>query len=49
MIVGLLPDYRERLFYVSGPPATVMTLVEQLGALRVPQEHIKRDSFTGYD
>ncbi len=49
LIIEEVPDYRERLFYVSGPPKVVMTLVEQLGALKIPQQHIKRDSFTGYD
>jgi glycine betaine catabolism B len=49
LITELIPDYKERLFYVSGPPITVMTLVEQLGALKIPQNHLKRDSFTGYD
>lgn len=49
LIMELVPDFRERLFYVSGPPQMVMTLVEQLSALKILQEHIKRDSFTGYD
>lgn len=49
LIIEMVPDYRERLFYMSGPPTLVMTLVERLSALKVPQEHIMRDSFTGYD
>jgi ferredoxin-NADP reductase len=49
LVVELVPDYEQRLFYVSGPPKMVMTLVEQLTALKIPQERIKRDSFTGYD
>ena len=48
-VMELIPDYRERLFYVSGPPTMVMTIVEQLGALKIPQQQIRRDSFTGYD
>ena len=48
-VIELVPDYKERLFYVSGPPTMVMTIVEQLGALRIPQQQIRRDSFTGYD
>jgi ferredoxin-NADP reductase len=49
LVIELVPDYRERLFFISGPPKMVMILVEQLSALKVPQEHIMRDSFTGYD
>jgi ferredoxin-NADP reductase len=48
-VIESVPDYHERLFYVSGPPGMVMNLVEQLSALKIPQEHIMRDSFTGYD
>ena len=49
LVIELVPDYEERLFYISGPPKMVMTLVEQLSTLKIPQEHIMRDSFTGYD
>jgi ferredoxin-NADP reductase len=49
LVIELVRDYKERLFYISGPPRMVMPLVEQLSALKIPQEHIMRDSFTGYD
>jgi ferredoxin-NADP reductase len=49
LVVELVPDYEERLFYVSGPPKMVITLVEQLNALNIPPEQIRQDSFTGYD
>ncbi|APV43724.1 Ferredoxin-NADP reductase [Dehalogenimonas formicexedens] len=49
LVMELVPDYMDRLFYMSGPPKMVMILVEQISALKVPQEHIFRDSFTGYD
>ncbi|MBI4334086.1 MAG: oxidoreductase [Chloroflexi bacterium] len=49
LVAELVPDYRERLFYISGPPRMVITLEEQLTALSVPQGQLKRDSFTGYD
>jgi len=48
-IVELIPDYNERLFFISGPPKMIATLEEQLFALEVPSARIKRDSFTGYD
>ncbi len=49
LIVESIPDYKERLFYISGPPKMVLSLVEQLVACKIPEERIKKDSFTGYD
>jgi ferredoxin-NADP reductase len=49
MIRELVPDYNQRLFYVSGPPKMVIALEEQITALGVPEEKVRRDSFTGYD
>lgn len=49
LIAEVIPDYRERLFYISGPPKMVISLTEQVQQLGVPLEQIKRDSFTGYD
>ncbi len=49
LVAELVPDYKERLFYVSGPPRMVMALEEQLVALGMPRRQIRRDSFTGYD
>lgn len=45
----LMPDYANRLFYISGPPKVVMALEAVVAALNVPGEKIRRDSFTGYD
>jgi glycine betaine catabolism B len=49
LIAELVPDYRERLFYISGPPKMVITLDQQLSGLNLAAEQIRRDSFTGYD
>ena len=49
MIAGVIPDYKNRVFYISGPPKMVTSLTEQVQQLGVPEEQIKRDSFTGYD
>ena len=49
LVAELIPDYRERLFYLSGPPKLVLSLQDQLSGLSVPSERIKLDSFTGYD
>ncbi|MBI2847976.1 MAG: FAD-dependent oxidoreductase [Chloroflexi bacterium] len=49
MVGKLIPDFMERLFYISGPPRMVLALEEQLAYLHIPQQQVKRDSFTGYD
>lgn len=49
IVTEVMPDYRERLFYVSGPPRMVLALKEQLEALEIPPGRIRLDSFTGYD
>lgn len=49
LVAELVPDYRERLFYISGPPKMVFTLDQQLQGLNLAAEQIRRDSFTGYD
>lgn len=49
LVIELIPDYIERLFYISGPPKMVTALEEQLGASNLPPERVKRDSFTGYE
>jgi len=48
-VTSAIPDYKDRTFYISGPPRMVMSLQEQLAALKIPQDRIIRDSFTGYD
>ncbi len=43
------PDFKEKIFYISGPQEMVenyRTMIESLG---VPFERIKTDLFTGYD
>lgn len=49
VIRELMPDYSERLFYVSGPPRMVMALEEQISDLDIPGNQVKRDYFPGYD
>jgi ferredoxin-NADP reductase len=49
LVLETIPDYQARVFYISGPPRMVMALEEQLAALKIPQDRIIRDSFTGYD
>ncbi len=41
-------DFKNSIFYVSGPDPMVETLVKILENLGVPKEHIKEDYFSGY-
>lgn len=49
LVTQLIPDFKERLFYISGPPKMVIALDQQLSGLNLASEQIRRDSFTGYD
>ncbi len=49
LVAEVVPDCTSRIFYVSGPPRMVISLEDQLVRLNVPDDHLKRDSFTGYD
>lgn len=43
------PDLRKPLFYVSGPEPMVQALEKMLMEMGIPDEHIERDYFPGYD
>ena len=43
-----IPDYPERLFYISGPPSMLNNIYHQLLKLKVPEKQVKIDAFTGY-
>lgn len=43
-----VPDYKERLFYISGPHGMVVAIESQLRALDIPPWQIKKDLFMGY-
>jgi ferredoxin-NADP reductase len=49
IISDLVPDYRERTFYLSGPVKMVLSLEDQLSGIGVSPDHVKRDYFPGYD
>ena len=42
-----VPDYQERLFYISGPHGMVTAFLKTLRELGVPSRHIKIDFFPG--
>jgi ferredoxin-NADP reductase len=48
MIKHIMPDYKERLFYVSGPYGLVQAVEQELKKLGIPGSQIKLDYFPGY-
>jgi len=48
MIKRQIPDYAERLFYISGPPPMVEGIAKTLRSLGVHRRNIKTDFFPGY-
>lgn len=48
MIKSEVPDYMERIFYISGPHSMVSAMVSTLHGLGVSHDHIKTDFFPGY-
>jgi glycine betaine catabolism B len=49
MVRNLVPDYAQRLFYISGPTRMVLALKDLIFGIGVPENMVKHDSFTGYD
>ena len=47
MIQEAVPDYRERTFYISGPPELVRSSEHTLRTLGVKQHQIRKDFFPG--
>ncbi len=48
MIQAQVPDYPERLFYISGPQSMVHSMRQQLIQIGVKRRDIKTDYFSGY-
>jgi len=47
MIKREIPDYKERLFYLSGPQTMVNSYEKVLKHMKVPHKNIKKDFFPG--
>ncbi len=47
MIANAVPDYRERVFYLSGPPTMVRSYDRMLRRMGVGRRQIKKDFFSG--
>jgi len=48
LVRELVPDFADRLFYVSGPHGMVVGASESLKAIGVANRNIKKDFFSGY-
>lgn len=48
LILAEIPDYQERLFYISGPHGMVTAFSDMLQQLGVPRRRIKKDFFPGF-
>ena len=48
VITSQVPDYKERLFYISGPRAMVLSFEKTLSELGISKRHIKTDYFPGF-
>jgi len=48
LIMKTMPDWRERVFYLSGPHGMVAAFNATLQSMGVPRGHIKKDFFPGF-
>jgi glycine betaine catabolism B len=48
LIQKLVPDFKNKMFYISGPEEMVMDLEQAVWILGIPKEDTKRDYFPGY-
>ncbi len=48
MIRASIPYYRDKAYYISGPPGMVKSIGESLSADNIDDSQIKRDFFPGY-
>ena len=48
MIVTEIPDFRERIFFMCGPPGLVSNMEKILGELGINRKRIHKENFSGY-
>lgn len=48
MILKEIPDYKERVFYLCGPPGMIKSVKELLDEMHVPKSMMKIELFAGY-
>ena len=47
-IKDYLPDFKTKIYFVSGPPIMVKAVANVLSGMDINKENIKLESFTGY-
>ncbi|MDR3547609.1 MAG: FAD-binding oxidoreductase [Candidatus Pacebacteria bacterium] len=48
LIMSEILDYKDRIFYISGPHGMIESFSDQLRDLGIPRTHIKKDFFPGF-
>ncbi|MBN2488058.1 MAG: xylene monooxygenase [Methanosarcinaceae archaeon] len=48
LIAREIPDHRERVFYLCGPPNLMEFMVPLMNELGIPEERVKKEYFTEY-
>lgn len=48
LIMREVPDYKERIFYISGPHGMVTAFTKTLHDMGIPRSHIETDYFPGF-
>ncbi|MDO8742617.1 MAG: RnfABCDGE type electron transport complex subunit D [bacterium] len=48
LIMREIPDYKERIFYISGPHGMVTTFTKTLHGMGIPRSRIETDYFPGF-
>jgi ferredoxin-NADP reductase len=48
MVEAEVPGWRDRLYYLSGPPGMVDAYKKLLGSLGISRKQVKTDYFPGY-
>ncbi len=48
LVIREIPDYKEFVFYLCGPPVMLDSMVSILDSLGIPKEQVKQESFLGY-
>lgn len=48
MVETEIPDWQERIFFVSGPPVMVNAMLAILNEMGLPKDHIRHEDLSGY-
>jgi ferredoxin-NADP reductase len=48
MLSTVMTDYKERMYYLSGPEAMVATYTTLLCGVGIPRKQVRKDYFPGF-